>query len=80
MREVNRRHPGVSLAYFPIPDELRGYSMGYINRLYGLTYLSWAFIITGLCVFLPSSAYALWVPKAEAQSLPPGRKPGATGR
>ncbi len=51
------------LTYFPIPDELRGYSMRYINHLYGLTYLSWAFIITGLCIFLPSSAYAVWVPR-----------------
>ena len=76
VREVNRRHPEVSPAYFPVPDEFRGYSMRYINRLYGLTYLSWALIITGLCIFLPSMVYALWVPSAQKVSSSPG--PGAT--
>ncbi len=77
VREVNRRHyPGVSPAYFPIPDEFRGYSMRYINILYSLTYLSWAMMIVGLCIFLPSSAYALWVPRAQEISSAPG--PGAT--
>ena len=80
VREFMREIGDWGLTYFPIPDELRGYSMRYINRLYGLTYLSWAFIITGLCIFLPSSAYALWVPRAEEQGLPPGRRPGAIGR